>query len=59
MKAIVEELGHGYLAILVDESRYVSFKQQMALVLRFVDKRRFVMERLVGLFMLPILVLWH
>ncbi|CAO2831922.1 unnamed protein product [Amaranthus hypochondriacus] len=49
IKAILEELGDDYFAILVDESRDVSCKQQMALVLRYVDKRGFVMERLVGL----------
>jgi len=49
VKAILEELDNEYFSILVDESRDVSCKQQMALILRFVDKRGFVMERLVGL----------
>jgi len=43
MKAILEELGDGYFSLLVDESRDVSCKQQMTVVLRFVDKREFVM----------------
>ncbi|CAO2840762.1 unnamed protein product [Amaranthus hypochondriacus] len=49
LNAILEELGEEPFAILVDESRDVSCKQQMALVLRYVDKRGFVMERLIGL----------
>ena len=49
MKAILEELDNGYFSILVDESYDVSCKQQMALVLRFVDKKGFVMEHFVGL----------
>ncbi|XP_057540814.1 uncharacterized protein LOC130818673 [Amaranthus tricolor] len=49
INAILEELGDDYFAILVDESRDVSCKQQMALVLKYVDKRGFVMERFVGL----------
>ena len=49
IKRPFEELEDDYCAILVDESCDVSCKQQMALVLRYVDKRGFVMERLVGL----------
>ena len=46
---ILEEIGDGYFSVLADESRDVSCKQQMAIVLRFVDKMGFVMERLVSL----------
>jgi hypothetical protein len=48
LRAIREDIGDEYFAILVDESRDVSHKEQMALVIRYVDKRGFVMERLVG-----------
>ena len=48
LKAIIEDIGDEYFAILVDESRDVSHKEQMALVLRYVDRRGFVMERLIG-----------
>jgi len=46
---ILEELGDGYFAVLVDESCDVSCKQQMVVVLRYVDKIGFVMEHLLGL----------
>ena len=49
INVILKELGDDYFAILVDESRDFSCKQQMALVLRYVDKRGFVIKRLVGL----------
>jgi len=46
---MLEELGDGYFAILVDESRDVSYKQQMASVLRYVDRMGFVMEQFLSL----------
>ena len=48
LKAIIEDIGDEYFAILVDEFRDVSHKEQMALVIRYVDRRGFVMERLIG-----------
>ncbi|XP_060201971.1 uncharacterized protein LOC132630407 [Lycium barbarum] len=44
IKAIIEELNGYYFALLVDESFDVSQKEQMAVVLRYVDKMGFVME---------------
>ncbi|PIN13700.1 hypothetical protein CDL12_13677 [Handroanthus impetiginosus] len=41
-KVIIKDLN-------VDESRDVSCKEQMALVLRYVDRRGFVMERFIGI----------
>ncbi|PIN06808.1 hypothetical protein CDL12_20633 [Handroanthus impetiginosus] len=44
--SIIQDLGDDYLAILVDESGDVSGKEQMAVVLRYIDKGGFIMERL-------------
>ena len=47
--SILEELGNDVFCLLVDESRDVSCKEQMAVVLRYVDKCGIVKERFVGL----------
>ncbi|XP_019248621.1 PREDICTED: zinc finger MYM-type protein 1-like [Nicotiana attenuata] len=49
IKAIIEDLNGDYFALLVDESLDVSRKEQMAIVLRYVDKRGSVMERFIGM----------
>nr|XP_016502734.1 PREDICTED: zinc finger MYM-type protein 1-like [Nicotiana tabacum] len=46
-KTIIEELNGDYFALLVDESFDMSCKEQMAIVLRYIDIMRFVMERLI------------
>ncbi|PIN00553.1 hypothetical protein CDL12_26941 [Handroanthus impetiginosus] len=46
-KAIIKDLNDDYFNILVDESHDISYKKQMALVLRYVDRRGFVMERFI------------
>jgi hypothetical protein len=38
LHAILEEIGYDVFYLLVDESRDVSWKEQMVVVLRFVDK---------------------
>ncbi|XP_021980297.1 zinc finger MYM-type protein 1-like [Helianthus annuus] len=48
LKMIFEELGDDVFSLLVDESRDISKKEQMAMVLRFVDKLGFVKERYIG-----------
>ncbi|XP_065627293.1 uncharacterized protein LOC136066605 [Quercus suber] len=47
--AIIEDLGNGFFSILVDESRDISIKEQMAVVLRHVDKKGIVTERFLGI----------
>ncbi|XP_076929537.1 uncharacterized protein LOC143593981 [Bidens hawaiensis] len=49
VKKIFDELGDDVFSILVDESRDVSKKEQMDVVLRYVDKFGFVKERFVDL----------
>ncbi|KAJ9560496.1 hypothetical protein OSB04_005656 [Centaurea solstitialis] len=49
INVIMEDLGNDLFAILVDESRDVSCKEQMALVLRFINKKGEVVERFIGL----------
>lgn len=39
IKVIMEDLDGDYFGILVDESKDISHKEQMTLVLRYVDKK--------------------
>ncbi|KAL6648571.1 hypothetical protein ACP70R_012795 [Stipagrostis hirtigluma subsp. patula] len=48
-KLIMEDLGGEYFAILADESSDVYQKEQLALCLRYVDKRGRVVERFLGI----------
>ena len=48
VKSIVEEIGHNVFALLVDESCDISKREQMAVVLRYVDACGLVKERFVG-----------
>ena len=47
--AILKDLGNSSFAILVDESRDISVKEQLAIVLCYVDKRGHVIERFLGI----------
>jgi len=49
LHAILKEIGDDVFCLLVDESRDVSWKEQVAVVLRYVDKCGIVKERFVGL----------
>ncbi|XP_055824242.1 uncharacterized protein LOC129892684 [Solanum dulcamara] len=49
VKAILEELNGDYFVLLVDESFDVSRKEKMAIVFRYIDKKGFVMERLIDI----------
>ncbi|KAL4643325.1 hypothetical protein ACB092_02G084700 [Castanea dentata] len=48
-KAIIKDLDIGFFSILVDESRDISVKEQMALVLRYVNKKETIIERILGI----------
>ncbi|KAM3359379.1 zinc finger MYM-type protein 1-like [Capsicum galapagoense] len=48
IKVIMEDLDGDYFGILVDESKDISHKEQMRLVLRYVDKKGEVIEQFVG-----------
>ena len=48
-KAIIKDLDNGFFSILVDESHDISVKEQMALVLRYVNKKRIIIEQFLGI----------
>uniref|UniRef100_A0A2N9FVI6 TTF-type domain-containing protein n=1 Tax=Fagus sylvatica TaxID=28930 RepID=A0A2N9FVI6_FAGSY len=47
--AIIMELGDAFFSVLIDESRDISTKEQMAVALRYVDKKGHVVERFLGI----------
>ncbi|XP_059315780.1 uncharacterized protein LOC132066493 [Lycium ferocissimum] len=49
IKAIIKDLDSDYFGILVDESKDISHKEQMALVLRYVDKSGELIECFLGI----------
>lgn len=49
VKAIIEDINSEYFALFVDESRDVSYKEQMTICLRYIDKLGFMMEAFIGL----------
>ncbi|XP_062158778.1 uncharacterized protein LOC133866265 [Alnus glutinosa] len=49
LDAILKDLGDSSFAILVDEARDISVKEQLAIVLRYVDKKGHVIERFLGI----------
>ncbi|CAN1172100.1 hypothetical protein LINPERHAP2_LOCUS29978 [Linum perenne] len=48
-KLITEDIGDDFFAILADESRDVSVKEKMGVVLRYVDGKGCVIERFLGI----------
>ena len=48
-KAIIKDLDNGFFSILVDESRDISMKEQMSLILRYMNKKRIIIERFLGI----------
>ncbi|XP_070057873.1 uncharacterized protein [Nicotiana tomentosiformis] len=53
IKAIIEDLNGDYFSLLVNEFFDVSRKEKMAIVLRYVDRKGFVMEAFIGLVHVP------
>ncbi|XP_075091933.1 uncharacterized protein LOC142172068 [Nicotiana tabacum] len=49
VKAIIDDLGGDYFGILIDEFKDISHHEQMALALRYVDKKGQVNEPFIGL----------
>ncbi|KAK4707767.1 hypothetical protein R3W88_028692 [Solanum pinnatisectum] len=49
IKAIIKDLDGDYFGILVDESKDISHKEQMALVLRYVNKNEELIESFLGI----------
>ncbi|KAK4263604.1 hypothetical protein QN277_028993 [Acacia crassicarpa] len=49
VKAIISDLGDDYFSLLVDEARDVVIKEQMAVVLRYVNKKGSIVERFIGI----------
>ncbi|KAM3233312.1 hypothetical protein P3L10_018671 [Capsicum annuum] len=49
IRDIIKELNGEYFSLLVDEYFDISSKEQMTVVLRYVDDRGFVMERLLDI----------
>ncbi|CAI0422934.1 unnamed protein product [Linum tenue] len=48
-KEIICDIGDDVFSILVDEARDTSIKEQMAIVLRYVNEEGYVMERFIGI----------
>ena len=48
-KAIIKDLDNGFFSILVDESRDISMKEQMSLILRYMNKKRIIIERFLSI----------
>ena len=48
-KAIIKDLNNEFFSILVDESRDISMKEQMSLVLRYVNKKGNIIEQFLGI----------
>ncbi|XP_075658952.1 uncharacterized protein LOC142628798 [Castanea sativa] len=48
-KAIIKDLDNGFFSILVDELHDILVKEQMVLVLRYVNKKRIIIERFLGI----------
>ena len=48
-RAIIKEIGDSLFSVMIDESRDISTKEQMAVVLHYVDKRGHVVEHFIGI----------
>ena len=48
-KVIIKDLDNGFFSILVDESRDILVKEQMTLILRYVNKEGIIIKRFLGI----------
>ena len=48
-KAIIKDLDNGFFSILADESRDILVKEQMSLVLHYVNKKGIIIEQFLGI----------
>ena len=48
-KVIIDDLNNDLFSILIDESRDVSVKEKMAIMLRYVENKECVIERFLGI----------
>ena len=48
-KAIIKDLDNEFFSVLVDESYDISVKEQMAIVLRYVNKKGIIIEQFLGI----------
>ena len=48
-KSIIKDLDNGFFSILVDESRDISMKEKMSLILRYVNKKWIIIEWFLGI----------
>ncbi|XP_039146840.1 zinc finger MYM-type protein 1-like [Dioscorea cayenensis subsp. rotundata] len=51
--AIVDDIGDKYFSLMIDEARDVSVKEQMGVVLRYVSKNGYVIERFLAMVHVP------
>ncbi|XP_028062265.1 uncharacterized protein LOC114265644 [Camellia sinensis] len=49
INVIIRDLGDAFFSILIDEARDISIKEQMAVVIRYVDKKGQAIERFMGI----------
>ncbi|XP_039130910.1 zinc finger MYM-type protein 1-like [Dioscorea cayenensis subsp. rotundata] len=52
-RVIVDDIGDNYFSLLIDEARDISVKEQMGVILRYVNKDGYVIERFLAMVHVP------